>query len=174
MARNRLQPGSSRHFPLCASLKPVAVVADRGRRLNRHLFPHSLHFPLFTYHHSRFTLPPLAVALAEAAPCSPITIQLLFPSNFSSRSVSNSIVLLQCASFIAKSGLTTGGSLPRPSCPSFPSLMVPFASRKIHLPLLAPRHPHSGVKASRSFTQQLRLRGSLRRTFCQIVSQLCF
>jgi len=40
---------------------------------------------------------------------------------------------LQCAAFIEKSELTTGGSLSRLPLPLFPCRLIPFASRKILL-----------------------------------------
>jgi hypothetical protein len=49
----------------------------------------------------------------------------------------------QCAAFIEKSELTTGGSLP-----SFPSRMIPFVSRKILLPQLALRRPNSSIASA--------------------------
>jgi len=45
--------------------------------------------------------------------------------------------LHQCAAFIEKSELTTGGSLPQSPFPSFLNSIIASASRKILLPQLA-------------------------------------
>jgi hypothetical protein len=54
----------------------------------------------------------------------------------------------QCAAFIEKSELTTGGSLPRLPFPSSPSRMIPFVSWKILLPQLALRRPNSSIASA--------------------------
>src|SRR5438270_8871781 len=66
----------------------------------------------------------------EAEPFTRITRRIA-PPLFPSRSVPNSIASLQCAAFIEKSGLTTGGSLPGylrclpPRRSPFPSSVIP-------------------------------------------------
>src|SRR5438874_13824371 len=66
----------------------------------------------------------------EAEPFTRITRRLA-PPLFPSRSVPNSIASLQCAAFIEKSELTTGGSLPGylrcllPRRSPFPSSVIP-------------------------------------------------
>jgi len=60
-------------------------------------------------------------------------VRRLFPF----RSLSNSLALHQCAAFIEKSELTTGGSLPQSPFPSFLNSIIASASRKILLPQLA-------------------------------------
>src|SRR5438874_11391107 len=83
----------------------------------------------------------------EAEPFTRITRRLA-PPLFPSRSVPNSIASLQCAAFIEKIGLTTGGSLPGylrclpPRRSPFPSSVIPSRGDD-EGPPLRPDHPSS-------------------------------